>query len=504
MLSSHYHSDPEHEVDAGEVSNGTADDARSSFRPRATLFVIALASCLMLGHALRMPSQVVDNDVSRWCTVWSLLERGTYAIDDCPWRSQTNDKVRRAWGRASKSELATADELHFYSSKPPLLATMIAGVLYPARAWTGVPLDAVVKQRRVPRPTRKDAPDKPGGFEIVEETPPPIAWPVYIFYFKPIVILLNLVPYVVFLALFARFAGKRVEDDFAWLACLVVAAFATLLTPFLTTLNNHTIAAFSAAFALFALLTITVDGRRGPASFAVAGFFGAFCACNELPAALFGVLLFVIMLTIDARRTFLYFVPAAAIPCIAFLATQYVAVGDVVPVYSEFGTKSYNYEGSYWNTPLELDAFDKTPEPRLTYLFHITLGHHGFFALTPILLLACPTLVQAARGRLRDLRLVAALAAALTVAMFAFYTFKTHNYGGSTQGPRWLFWIIPFWLFLLPDGLAPVLRSRAGSVLVVVLLGFSLISVGYGLRNPWSNPWILDMLEHLNLYNLPR
>ncbi|MDE2509092.1 MAG: hypothetical protein KGM43_17955, partial [Planctomycetota bacterium] len=69
MLSSHYHSDPEHEVDAGEVSNGTADDARSSFRPRATLFVIALASCLMLGHALRMPSQVVDNDVSRWCTV---------------------------------------------------------------------------------------------------------------------------------------------------------------------------------------------------------------------------------------------------------------------------------------------------------------------------------------------------------------------------------------------------------------------------------------------------
>ncbi|MDE2509473.1 MAG: hypothetical protein KGM43_19930, partial [Planctomycetota bacterium] len=97
-----------------------------------------------------------------------------------------------------------------------------------------------------------------------------------------------------------------------------------------------------------------------------------------------------------------------------------------------------------------------------------------------------------------------ALAAALTVAMFAFYTFKTHNYGGSTQGPRWLFWIIPFWLFLLPDGLAPVLRSRAGSVLVVVLLGFSLISVGYGLRNPWSNPWILDMLEHLNLYNLPR
>ena len=40
-----------------------------------------------------MPTQMGANDISRWCTVWSLLERGTYAIDDCPWQSQTQDKV---------------------------------------------------------------------------------------------------------------------------------------------------------------------------------------------------------------------------------------------------------------------------------------------------------------------------------------------------------------------------------------------------------------------------
>ena len=36
------------------------------------------------------------NDISRWCTVWSLLERGTYVIDECPWQVDTQDKIQLA------------------------------------------------------------------------------------------------------------------------------------------------------------------------------------------------------------------------------------------------------------------------------------------------------------------------------------------------------------------------------------------------------------------------
>ena len=68
---------------------------RSEPRRLMAQLVIITATSLALGHCLRQPSQMGANDISRWCTVWSLLERGTYVIDDCPWQIETQDKVLR-------------------------------------------------------------------------------------------------------------------------------------------------------------------------------------------------------------------------------------------------------------------------------------------------------------------------------------------------------------------------------------------------------------------------
>ncbi len=117
-----------------------------------------------------------------------------------------------------------------------------------------------------------------------------------------------------------------------------------------------------------------------------AGFFGAFAACQETPAALFGLALAGFLFAKSPRLTLLAFIPAALVPLVAFFATQYLAFGQFKLVYEEFGTKSYTYDGSYWNTPLEFDWFNLHPEPTWVYLFHMTLGHHGVFSLTPIFL----------------------------------------------------------------------------------------------------------------------
>src|SRR3954469_8736150 len=120
-------------------------DTRPSARLFVAMIVIVAATAQSLGAALRMPTQLTANDISRYCTVWSLLERGTYAIDDCPWQKDTQDKVKKAEPFSKESP---APE-HFYSSKPPLFATLMAGVIYPFRVATGVPLGDVVMQERL-------------------------------------------------------------------------------------------------------------------------------------------------------------------------------------------------------------------------------------------------------------------------------------------------------------------------------------------------------------------
>jgi hypothetical protein len=508
-------------------------DERPVHRRYLAQLLIGVATAVCLGFTLRMPTQLGANDISRWCTVWSLLERRSYAIDDCPWLSQTQDKVKKpdkltppeppapdAQGskrldyQVKQFEYAIAPRSwkvgdaaeHFYSSKPPLLPTMIAGLLYPARALTGVPLDRVIEQPRLERNVEKAVPDQPGKTEFVKETPKPAEWPVYVFYLKPVVVLVNVVPMLVFLILYARLLDRVAGDDWSWFLSLFAASLGTYLFAFEQTLNNHTVAASSAFFAIYALQKIWTGESRSALAFMAAGFFGAFCACNELPAAVFGLLLFLMLFVRFPGRTLKFFVPAAAVPVLAFLATQYLAFGQFKPVYEEFGTKSYNYEGSYWNTPLEMDYFNLHPEPYEVYLFHMTLGHHGVFSLTPVFLFSLWGALREIFRRGGNLKAVSWLTLLLTIAMFAFYTWnpKARNYGGSTQGLRWLFWVIPFWLAVLPAGVrggdrSPWLRGLSLAALLV-----SALSVGYAIRNPWGHPWLLDAMEHLDLYKMVR
>ena len=147
----------------------------------------------------------------------------------------------------------------------------------------------------------------------------------------------------------------------------------------------------------------------------------------------------------------------------AFVAAQYAVFGEFKLAYEAFGTDEYLYEGSLWKTPLDLDAFNEHPEPYATYFFHMTLGHHGVFLADADLSLVGAGRGPTARGR-RLVSLprrggsvmpaVAWLTMVLTVILLAFYTWnpKARNYGGSTQGLRWLFWLIPFWLLVLPKG----------------------------------------------------
>ncbi len=129
---------------------------------------------------------------------------GTYVIDECPWQIETQDKVLHEPKEAS----GRSPGKHFYSSKPALLPTLIAGILYPARMGHRRSRSIASSSRSASSAGPKSpTPTSPNKVKGVLETPKdPAKWPAYIFYFKPIIVLLNVIPYGIFLVLFARVA----------------------------------------------------------------------------------------------------------------------------------------------------------------------------------------------------------------------------------------------------------------------------------------------------------
>ena len=429
-----------------------------SLRRTVYLVVILVATSVSAAAISVARPHLSANDRSRWCTVWALVERGTYQIDeiikDRKW--QTIDKVRH--------------EEHFYSTKPPLFPTLVAGGYWALKAvagWT-IKTDYGIDARVT----------------------------------RTILVFVNLIPMLVSLVLIAAIVERYARTDWTRVFVLAAAAFGTLLTPLLITLNNHTVTACSILFAVYPAMRIVCDGERKRRYFLISGFFAAFACCTELPAALFGVALFGILFRRARTETLKFFVPAALVPLVAFFYTNYLATGGWKPFYMYYGTEKYLYvvdgKTSYWADPKGLDKGGDSP---LVYFMHCTIGHHGILSLSPVFLISLASWVTIRRWRDFALRPWLWLGLGLTVGVLGFYLTRTqnYNYGGNTCGLRWAFWLIPFWLVSMIPALDRWSSRRWFQVAASILLAVSVFSATYPLStnppNPWRPPWLFTLME---------
>lgn len=398
--------------------------------------VMALGILIAMIHAQRVQS---SNDASRWDTIWSLTHGQGYVIDESPY--WTIDKIKRNG--------------HFYSSKPPLMPTLVAGIAEGMSVSFGLSL--------------------PGDGTVV---------------IRLILFLWNVIP----LALLVIFYGRLLEEwGYSYSTsryCLLAATCGTYLTAYSMTLNNHTVAACAAFCTLFCLIRIHYQGRTERLLFALAGLAAAWTVANELPAAPFGLIVFLWLLRVHWRRTLVYFVPCAGVVLVAYFMTSWVAAGSLIPNYIRFHSPIYMYESSYWQKPTGIDA---ASDPKWFYLFNLLIGHHGILSLTPVLAIALI-------GQLTDkaLKRIHQLGLFLLCALLGLYVVKSNNYGGICQGPRWFFWLIPFWLIALPIGVQGCEHRRPLKIMAYGLLVISAISVilaMVGGPGPWTTSW-LELLMH--------
>jgi hypothetical protein len=178
----------------------------------------------------------------------------------------------------------------------------------------------------------------------------------------------------------------------------------------------------------------------------------------------------------------------------------------------------YDYPKSYW-LPENKKGVDRGEPDPWRYLFHFTIGHHGLFSLTPFWIWA---LVGAAgwiamgtpsysggdhsqssrtiprwRAWLLSDSAMAAAILAVTLVCIGFYASRDvvdRNYAGVCSGFRWMFWLIPGWLWLSVPAVGWSVRSRWVYAILLTACAVSVLSATIPWPNPWSHPWLYRLL----------
>ena len=528
-------------------------------RDHAAMILIAVTLAIVAGRIAVVASAEGDtafqsaNDRSRWATVASLVEHRTYEIDRL---IRITDKTgrRRPWQTIDRVRHTGRDGvMHDYSSKPPLLSTLMAGVYLVAKKMLGMTLTAQ---------------------------------PIYMA--RIVLAMINLPILLAFLAATWSVIRNCGNNEYAKMVTLAAACFGTMVLPMAITLGNHLPAA--AATAIVMAIYLAREGRTDswpltPGAF-WAGLASAFTIACELPALLMFVFWAAMFFRQDRLSFGFGFVPGAVIVAAAFFGTNWAAHQSLIPPYAHRGdgaviatvqagdepsnessngptigpiaekivasgelhpvnadsplrlvpTQSpdrwiaetengnqrfalrrlpeagnadtwtvhrwdhwYDYPGSYWTTPRR--GVDAGEPSRLRYAFHAILGHHGLFSLTPFWLLVPYGLFLRYHERVRRSRwwLCVAIIVA-TLVCLAFYISRPlidRNYGGVSCCFRWMLWFAPLWIWGLLPAADSLGRSSWGRWLLLGLLAASVFSTFTAMGSPWQHPWIYRFADFL-------
>ncbi len=385
------------------------------------------------------------NPASRWDTVYSLVEHGTYVIgtDEAPEPFFTIDKVKRD-GR-------------YYSSKPALYPTLLAKDYWIIRKLTGWTL-----------------PDKIGPISRI------------------ILLKWNILLFVALVWLYGKFLNRHVSDPWVKGFWLIAAAFGTYTLGYNVTLNDHSVAITSVFFAAYFLVRILYDGEHRWYYYAMIGACTVWATTNGMAAALMLVGCFAILALTGDRKTWTCALPAALLVGAAFMVTTYLSTGGFIPYYFLRHTELYEYAGGYWDAPTGIDALE---EPKWLYFLHGAIGHHGVFSLTPIYIFAFIPMGLFLARKTKAMPHLMWLTIACTILAWGAYVVNTNNYGGGCKGFRWLFWLSPLWLMVAPIGAQVWARHVSGKVLAYAALAVSLVSSFDAWMEPWGSSWLHQLFS---------
>jgi hypothetical protein len=426
-----------HGAPAAPPADGDPDDlaavqarAEASVATRLVSSLMIAASLVMVLWHMQLTSKENANTGSRYATIESLVDYGTYNIDASRYLF-TPDKVKA--------------QDHFVSSKPPLLPTYGAGVYYLLKKIT--------------------------GYNITDNESI-VVWTVGVF--------TGWLGHLVFLLYFYRLCRLLLVRQLAVLVTVATASFAYLGVAYATAINNHSVGAAFAVAGFYHAFRAK-HGLGGTIHWVLAGAaLGVLPAIDLSSLALTG-LCGIYLATKSFRRTLLFYAPFMLPGILSQFYLAHLATGSYIPAYADAGMMSY--KGSYFGG--RRAGIDALFEPKTTYAFNVLLGHHGVFSMTPLFGFSLFEIGRRLWKRDKYRAETIVFTVAFTVVT-AFYIYRTHNYGGWCVGMRWLVPVMPWLVLLFGMWLDRTKLGRVKWSLVVAAFAVSAFNVQDGLTSPFQ------------------
>lgn len=264
-------------------------------------------------------------------------------------------------------------------------------------------------------------------------------------------------------------------------------AFGSLLAPFALTLNHYVLA--SAALMQAWKLICMPEKKLDPSSnrSLLMGFFISLSFASDIPPAfIFGVGL-AIWQAVKAPRQLIWLALGAA-PLAALYAGLNIAIlGSPLPPNMHESSMLY-YEGSFWNEIRDRIERGEPDYYQASYwrrLYHGTLGHRGFYWMTPLLALATGRALRVASKR-RRARTAMLAAVMFPLAALALTMRWAQDMGGGSYGVRHIFAAAAPLFAALAFPLA-IRRKKLwrAAVAMATILGCAVAALGA--FRPWSH-----------------
>lgn len=273
---------------------------------------------------------------------------------------------------------------------------------------------------------------------------------------------------------------KLLQVDDRWAnVVLVITGTATLLLPYSTVFNNHTVSGSLLIIGFYYLLRITESRTYA----VLAGLAIALAGSIDINCFLF-LIFFSFSLVDKPWRIKLAFASTAASVLVVYFILNFYTSGSLVP--PAMNQSLWNYPGSAFDqNSLSGLANHADFQDQLIYAFHMLMGRRGLLSYTPILVFSIFAFAAILRDQTCEHRKEYLLIALGSVSYIALYILRSNNYSGAAYGVRWYADL----MFLLCLPLAHIGESvRRSNLFRKAFLTITLLSVAIsfiGLINPF-------------------